>query len=300
MSKRKRVEREAEDVKRLAESIIDDRQLAFPVFAPHKWISISGEGRRLVADRDPGEGGSRRYLAEEAPGVLLEFTRLVPSEGEFLRFADQYGFLRHSRPWRVSESWGDWWDAHTRLSAMVKLLERVRSGADCGCLQSTPVDGGRTIWTLHRTGRPDSPLDESLLPDSDAEHAAHRVLIDITSRYLTHAVGVHVLWHGERKSAVLKILPNSLLGLMWWQLARAVVGEVNFRPCKVCGRLIEIGSGAFTKARELCSPACKQQDHRNKVKRAKELKGEGKSVKQIAKELDTEPEVVTNWLTKKK
>ena len=92
---------------------------------------------------------------------------------------------------------------------------------------------------------------------------------------------------------------------MWWQFARAVCGEVQYRQCKnkSCGKPIEIGkdtSKRFIKTREFCSPACKQQDQRARVKLAKELKSHGKSVNQIAKQLDTKPKVITNWLTKKK
>jgi hypothetical protein len=52
--------------------------------------------------------------------------------------------------------------------------------------------------------------------------------------------------------------------------------------------------------REFCSPACKQKDHRTRVKKAKELSAKKLSVAKIAKQLDTEPEVIERWLTKKK
>jgi len=76
--------------------------------------------------------------------------------------------------------------------------------------------------------------------------------------------------------------------------------QPELRACAVCQRPIKIGPGNFTKARELCSPACKQRGHRNKVKRAKELHEQNWTAKKIAKELGTEPGAVTNWLNKKK
>ena len=87
---------------------------------------------------------------------------------------------------------------------------------------------------------------------------------------------------------------------MWWQLARLFLGQVEYGACRVCGKPIERGKGAFMATREFCSPACKQKDHRSRVKLAKELKGSGMTIARIAKKLKTEPDVITNWLNKKK
>jgi hypothetical protein len=97
-------------------------------------------------------------------------------------------------------------------------------------------------------------------------------------------------------------LPTSLLGAMWWQLARAIAGEARYVKCKFCKRLIELSRGDFGSRsdREFCGPSCKFKDHRRKVKEAKRLKDKGKTVEQIAERLGTKAKHVRKWLMKKK
>lgn len=103
-------------------------------------------------------------------------------------------------------------------------------------------------------------------------------------------------------SYTIRLTPNNLIGAIWWPFGRVIMGQAEYRPCKVCGTLIEISSGdhGFRVDREICSNKCKVRDHRRKVKRAKELKAEGRTVKQIATELGSTTDAIKNWLTKKK
>jgi hypothetical protein len=100
----------------------------------------------------------------------------------------------------------------------------------------------------------------------------------------------------------IRLIPSSLLGALWWQFARVVTGELDYRPCRVCHRLIELSTGekGFRHDREFCSNKCKFKDHRRKVREAKQLRAGGQTVRQIAKHFETTTTVIKNWLTKKK
>jgi hypothetical protein len=99
-----------------------------------------------------------------------------------------------------------------------------------------------------------------------------------------------------------RVVPQHLLGAVWWQFSRLLIGEATYRPCKVCGTPMEISTGDYggRTNREFCTDACKLKDHRRKVREAKAMRADGKSVKHIAKHFETEPGVIENWLTKRK
>jgi hypothetical protein len=152
----------------------------------------------------------------------------------------------------------------------------------------------RQVW-----GAVDRPVPG---PRLESAEAAWRLLLRLTN----HRLGAHCAPHlvrrgGHDPSFLLRLSPKNLLGAIWWQFARAITGEVTYRHCKVCKRLIELSVDyGFRADREFCSDACKFKDHRAKVRQAKELKAAGRTVRQIAKLLRTKPESVKRWLTKRK
>src|SRR3989442_442659 len=62
----------------------------------------------------------------------------------------------------------------------------------------------------------------------------------------------------------LSFAPLTLLSAMWLQLALSVVGDKEFRACKLCRRLFEISTEqtGYRKHREFCSESCKTKDYR--------------------------------------
>jgi hypothetical protein len=111
-----------------------------------------------------------------------------------------------------------------------------------------------------------------------------------------------LLWDVRQHKRVLRIVPTTLLGALWWQFARVIAGEAKYRECPICHEPMEISSGSNGKNANVvfCSSACRQENHRAKVKAARALKAEGKTVRQIAKHFDTTPDTIQNWLTKEK
>jgi hypothetical protein len=102
----------------------------------------------------------------------------------------------------------------------------------------------------------------------------------------------------------LRISPNSLLGAMWLQFALAVEGNKEHRQCEACKTWFEVSAQAARTSKRYCRAACRVRAHRERQaqvqERARQLQGEGKSLKQIAKELDTDVKTIKGWLSDRK
>lgn len=96
--------------------------------------------------------------------------------------------------------------------------------------------------------------------------------------------------------------PKTLLGAAWWQVARLLAGQSTTRLCTVCGKPIELSRDETGSRvdREFCSAGCKAKNYRARVREAKRLRDEGKTVRQIARILETTAERAEEWLTKQK
>jgi hypothetical protein len=128
-----------------------------------------------------------------------------------------------------------------------------------------------------------------------AQHLVYRRIDDKLRGQTTACVN----WDSRRRGPVMGLAPQSLVGAMWLQFAQEVTGNARHRPCKLCGKWLTISRDdyGFRSDREFCSAACRQKDYRGKVKEARRLRAEGRTVRQIAKHFATTTETVTHWLT---
>ncbi len=122
------------------------------------------------------------------------------------------------------------------------------------------------------------------------------------NEHLKKNAAPRLLYNLDLGSQVVNIVPHNLIGAMWLQFAEAIAGNKHHRPCKECGTWFEISTeeDGRTARRVFCSDACKSRDYRGRKDQAERLKGEGKTLKDIAKELDTDTETVKNWLNNRK
>jgi endogenous inhibitor of DNA gyrase (YacG/DUF329 family) len=111
-----------------------------------------------------------------------------------------------------------------------------------------------------------------------------------------------LLFNPDLGTQVVNIVPHNLLGAMWLQLAEAIAGNKQHRPCKECGKWMEISTEEDGRSarRLFCSDACKSRDYRRRIERARQLKAEGKSLKVIANELESDVDTIKNWVAKRK
>jgi hypothetical protein len=91
----------------------------------------------------------------------------------------------------------------------------------------------------------------------------------------------------------MQIVPQSLIGALWLQLAGAIGTGTQFRRCDRCGAWFEV-SGRVD--RKLCSGACRSASYRGRQEQARQLAAEGKGFREIARELGSNAATVRKWV----
>jgi hypothetical protein len=94
----------------------------------------------------------------------------------------------------------------------------------------------------------------------------------------------------------LRIVPQSLVSALWIQLAKAIEGDRKYRECDVCGTWFEVSGDRRADAR-FCSNACRFKAYRQRQDEARRLSAEGRSPKQIAKQLGSDVKTVNGWIS---
>jgi hypothetical protein len=132
--------------------------------------------------------------------------------------------------------------------------------------------------------------------------AARRMLVEGCNLELQHHCCPYVRQRstrGENYSIAMK--PKNLLGAVWLQFSRLVTGEASIGRCSVCGTQIEHsrdGEG-FRADKVFCTNACKMKRARERIRTAKAMRAEGKTITQIAKHFGRKPEKIEKWLARK-
>ena len=119
---------------------------------------------------------------------------------------------------------------------------------------------------------------------------------------LLNQVSPRLLWNvkrGHPRSLGLYFVPTNLLGLMWLQLAEAIVGTRSFRQCTACKTWIVISRAkeGSRSSRFTCSTACRMRLYYRRQTEARRLRGKGIPVTEIARRLSAKPEKVRRWIT---
>lgn len=264
------------------------------------------------------------FPLRERRGLFQEFAALEPTQEGIVQFANQWGFLQEGAVYGIrlaveydgqvsGESFEIWQHAILAMRCAVhvwRLVEKRDATSLSRLIQShTDPERGVVGWLFKEHDLPNlgnSFLDGDAVPPMRTSPDVVEVGRCFVAAWINLSLGqaggcnLFQIWSPVRRKYGIRIVPVTLLAAMWWQFAREFAGEARYDPCKVCGRQMEIGSGAFREDREFCTPACRQKDHRARVKRARELQSKGVSLQKIAKQLETSSEVIQNWLAKKK
>jgi hypothetical protein len=250
--------------------------------------------------------------------LFAAFGATRPNEEGIVAFANTWGLLGErvwalppessegiQRPRVVAEDLRAWKSHIKAMRSAVDLWRALESEdserlAECLRWQVNGGPDGRGVWVYGgaRGFKVISPPEGmTFTADDPAPPAGFHVQRWINEE-LRGRVSPRLLWNPEQQRRVIRIVPNNLLGAMWLQFARAIAGEVHYRPCKVCGRWLTISSDeyGYRTNRAFCSAACRQKDQRGKVKEARRLRSEGKSARQIAKHFNTTTDTIRNWL----
>jgi hypothetical protein len=118
---------------------------------------------------------------------------------------------------------------------------------------------------------------------------------------LLNRVSPRLLWNVkcERpKNLGLYFVPTNLLGVMWLQLAEAIVGTRTFRQCSACKTwiVISLAKEGSRSSRFTCSTACRMRLYYRRQIEARRLHRKGIPVTEIARRLSAKPEKVRRWI----
>jgi hypothetical protein len=150
---------------------------------------------------------------------------------------------------------------------------------------------GRTLaWTLN-----------NLVKRGDAVGAVRAFVVAGINHQLLHPrqVNMALYWSSDGPPYVAN-KPVDLLQAMYVQFAWAVAGNGQYRQCAACQKFFELSPGVNRANRSTCSDACRVRLSRERRERARQLHTEGRTVKQIAREIGSRPAKVQEWISQPK
>jgi hypothetical protein len=289
----------------------------------------------LTHGRPIGAGGFRsmKYHPLAAfSGLFRVFAETQPDRDGIKAFADRFGPLgpdvateiplygqRNAIgvPLGTGEPLGAWKDEILIMRFAIEIWEAARNG-DVATLERVihwqpdrsgveiaghpSVPGGQLpeapAWvertTIAHTHFGDSVL-ERFVPGDLVQPALHYLQSKINQK-LEGRASPRLLWDTERERLGLYIVPTGLVGALWLQFARAVERDSRFRQCAECGIWFELARGTARSDKLYCSTPCRTKAYRKRQAEAVRLHGEGRSIDDIARQLESEPDTVRGWI----
>lgn len=254
-------------------------------------------------------------------GLFRSFAEAPPTREGILSFANTYGNLGITRHWvlptdgpRQPMCWGesldDWVAQMKNMRRAVELWDMIRKndGSSLRTLlrwKPEQPDMGVDGWEYSAEtdfAIPIEPPQGVLFKPDDVVTPAFILIDRWTNKALETAAAPRLLYNPARGKPSLRLFPKHLLGALWLQFAQAVDGEKEYRACKECGKYFEISldEDGFRTNRLFCSDSCKSKEYRGRRNRALQMRAEGRAVKAIAKELETDVETIKKWVARRK
>ncbi len=274
---------------------------------------------------------SRPYKPE--PDLFLKFASVdAEADAEILSFANSYGLLgggprwmalqpqhKGAAPTTVTGEPRSHWQEHLHGMKAAVTLWRAIEGEDSSVLASCirwrsrdritydwPASSELTTpWSTHATiAAPE--INSHLLERfqyGEVLKPARLYLQEVVNRSLAKLVAPQLLWKApDRKEMGLYMVPNNLIGSLWLQLADAIAGFQKFRLCEneSCRKpmLVAAEGSGYRTNRKTCSNACRISLYSGRKVKARQLRDQKLSVREIAKRLDTGVEQIKRWIAK--
>jgi len=209
------------------------------------------------------------------PDLFLRFAKLSPKRKAIQVFANTYGLLGIMEPIPVKISakerlvgsgdpFYEWHDEILRMRAAIKIWTDLKTA------------GEAEDWT-------------------DRQKDLQKNLQKLINARLEKWCSARLLLRKEDQLDFY-VVPQTLIGAFWLQLARAVTKHKDYRPCLACRSMIEISLDQTGKREDTlyCSPACRQRDHRLR-KEGKSLYRNGMTMPQIGKRLSRDVAIIKKW-----
>jgi hypothetical protein len=317
---------------------MDDRvAFAWPVpDAPYRLVDLDYESPSVMRGTYLTTGVTKEYASFRArwyeplvqhSGLFREFADLE-SEETIVRFASSYGALggqlrqdifvspaeRADHPVLCDgELLKRWWSEIRAMRDAIQLWEWVRAedvDSLAGYLAPREIDLNQVPIGALPFEEANKRYPRTLLgsesrlaryarfaPGDVLGPALAAVQDEINIRLEYETAGL-LLWDPSERQHTLRIVPRSLRGALWLQLARAVEGNKEFRQCSACQRWFELDPRVARRDRHFCSGTCRTQAYRNRQLQAQQLHEQGVPLNQIASRLVTDVETARGWINR--
>jgi hypothetical protein len=282
-----------------------------------RWLLVGPPDEKLFA-YEP--------LVEET-GLFLTFAHLDGSKDAFLGFANTYGRLGtyHTYFPGHREPLYEWEEHHRWMRFLAKLqsdcvsdrpkISEVVSWEGDEVIYSFPkiVIGANEPWRHRGELRLclQSKKGLPLFQPGDLVGPARWFLCHAIENWLRtlegtqKAIAPRMVWSEAECRPQFVFSPSSLLGAMVCQFAAALHGAWPFKECAFCHKFFRLAPGVNRANRLTCSHTCKQYLHNRKIERARQLRADGRTIRQIVKQLKVMPnrkksslDIVKNWIHK--
>jgi hypothetical protein len=88
--------------------------------------------------------------------------------------------------------------------------------------------------------------------------------LSIDKRLAAHEVKVRLLRDSASGRVGLRVVPQSLIGFLWLQFAKAVEGNKSYRRCEDCGKWFELGGQSSRSDKRFCTDTCRVRNDRKR------------------------------------
>lgn len=286
----------------------------------YDWV-IDEDGDWYLRDWGGYYSDHTHYLPLEVPGLYRAFAETRLTRKAVQSFANRYGLLEgFAHRTAYDEPFKIWVREILRMRQAV-LLWGAATARDMATLKRyIKWDGTNAVWYRHPRSRiPNVALDmpelfetlisrkgsetywkdtfQSLTPGDVIKPALFYVQNEVNAS-LERTVVPSLLWDSNHLAMKLCLNPATLLGCLWLQFADDINNNTLYRECLQCGTPFAIGPGTARMTKLFCSNACRSKNYRERQAKAQRLHAEGRALRDIARELDTDVDTVRSWIEK--
>jgi hypothetical protein len=259
---------------------------------PREWVELSEQ--RLAGRRDQQVVGPEGWYwacrvyepLKACSGLFRTFAATEVTPEGICAFADEYGHLGEGATWT--------WEVSNKPDfASEEEREEYEYTRDFVAVPQSFEDWQDAILKMRKA----VSLWERFVRDRADERAA-RQLQDLVDKQLTdiRVQARFQLVPRPRNQPPLHLVPSTLLGALWVQLAEAVSGDKVLHQCQACRRWFELSPETNRISRVYCSDACRSRAYRSRKERARELAAAGTPIRKIARMLDSDEQTVAGWV----
>lgn len=264
-------------------------ETADPLDSPEDQLQLRETGEVV---RGLGHHNARHYnpLSQE-PALFRVFADLYqqPSPEAIRSFANEYGLLDTGEP--HANSYREWKSAIAEMSAAIEMWQAVEANDERAIKAHLDFHGGVVSpWTTIDAPTTYQTWGKKYRPGDLATPARDKLFAIIGKYAVLENARIKPKWQPS-STLVVQVEVTKLIVALWLQFALAVSESKQFRRCEWCSKPFEVSRervGGKRKGRSdklFCCDSCRVKSYLHRRETAARLRAQGKSLREIAKEV---------------